>query len=216
MNLFLIFALGTGTMLSLPIFLAICVAYYQRQSSMLPLGTHQLVPGQDVISTADCDWDDEEGGGSDRVRGATRGSARPRGGRRLMKVYFRTSDWCSHGQPPLMVKLDLEDVCSVAVCPLFAPPRPLFAPPLPTPHQPTPPQPTPPQPTPCATPTLYMPTRVSRLYAVRCTPCLLCVATLPCRSSALDYATSTARRWLSVRAATRARSQSSTAIARGR
>lgn len=114
MNLFLIFALGTGTMLSLPIFLAICVAYYQRQSSMLPLGAHQLVPGQDVIATAECDWDDEESGGSDRVRGATRGSARPRGGRRLMKVYFRTSDWCSHGQPPLMVKLDLEDVCSVA------------------------------------------------------------------------------------------------------
>lgn len=127
MNIFVFFAVGTGMMLGLPIFVAICVAYCQRRSSMLPLWRQQhALQGQEAVPTSD--WEDD---GSEVSAAGRRSAKRPLKGRgrnrgrrpekppQLMKVYFRTSTWCSHGRAPVLVELDLEDVSSVAV--RFAP-----------------------------------------------------------------------------------------------
>uniref|UniRef100_A0A7S0J8J8 Uncharacterized protein n=1 Tax=Calcidiscus leptoporus TaxID=127549 RepID=A0A7S0J8J8_9EUKA len=126
----IIFGVGFGTMLTLPLLVAMCLSCYRRRrrrwnSLLLPCwSANRHSACQEMVPTSDGEDDD----GESRVRRERRrqrdsraktplasalASARSACSTGLTKVYFRESDWCSRVRKPIIIELPIDGVHSV-------------------------------------------------------------------------------------------------------
>eukprot|EP00965_Chrysotila_dentata_P257455 6212891-Pleurochrysis_carterae.AAC.2 len=109
----LVFGLGFGSMLLVPMAAAFCAACCGRRRASQPLPTSE--DDEEIGSSAPLRNEQNFAYPFSRGRDEAYAIGRSASATGLTKVYFRESDWCSRVRKPIVIELPLEGVRSVQV-----------------------------------------------------------------------------------------------------